>query len=136
MSTFRLLWESVLYYWRTNLAVLLGVIAGTAVIGGALIVGDSVRGSLETMSRERLGQIDYAMSGHRFVREVALRSKNSDSGRRFPIAPALVMIGAVERRLNPSQEEEQDNIPNRVCPCRSGEYVWSGSPPLEDDRTR
>ena len=69
MSSVRLLWESLLYYWRTNLAVLLGVIAGTAVIGGALIVGDSVRGSLETMSRERLGEIDYALSSHRFVRE-------------------------------------------------------------------
>ncbi len=50
MNTNRLLIQSIVYYWRTNLAVLLGVIAGTAVIGGALIVGDSVRGSLREVS--------------------------------------------------------------------------------------
>ena len=58
MTTTRLLLQSILYYWRTNLAVLLGVVAGTAVIGGALIVGDSVRGSLRQMTEERLGKID------------------------------------------------------------------------------
>lgn len=118
MSTFRLLWESVVYYWRTNLAVLLGVVAGTAVIGGALIVGDSVRGSLETMSRERLGKIDYAMSGHRFVRE-SLADSLSDSSESQTVAPALVMVGAVERQLKPSQKEEPEK-PNEAKYARAG----------------
>ena len=38
---FALIQRSLTHYWRTNLAVLLGVIAATAVIGGALLVGDS-----------------------------------------------------------------------------------------------
>ncbi len=119
MSSVRLLWGSLLYYWRTNLAVLLGVIAGTAVIGGALIVGDSVRGSLETMSRERLGQIDYALSSHRFVREnlakdLAAHVKPSDAtpgtsgsktSPKISVAPALVMVGAVERKLEAKDKE-------------------------------
>ena len=119
MSSVRLLWQSLLYYWRTNLAVLLGVIAGTAVIGGALIVGDSVRGSLETMSRERLGDIDYALSSHRFVREslakdLAARVKQSDgnaasseseTSSKITIAPALVMVGAIERKLQTKDED-------------------------------
>lgn len=117
MSNLRLLWESARYYWRTNLAVLLGVTLGTAVIGGALIVGDSVRGSLETMSRERLGEIDYALSSHRFVREslaetLSERLKGKSlGGEESPvtIAPALVMVGAVEREL--SSESDGENVP-------------------------
>lgn len=101
MSTFRLLWQSVLFYWRTNLAVLFGVVAGTAVIGGALIVGDSVRGSLVTMTRERLGKIDYALSSHRFVRESLATSLGAKGGQtsNSTVAPALIMVGAVERKL-------------------------------------
>lgn len=57
--------RSLKFYWRTNLAVLLGVIAGTAVIAGAFITGDSVRDSLRRMSLERLGRIDFALHGDR-----------------------------------------------------------------------
>ena len=39
MQVNRLLFQNIRYYWRTNLAVILGVIAATAVIGGALVVG-------------------------------------------------------------------------------------------------
>ncbi len=114
MSTVRLLWQSLFYYWRTNLAVLLGVIAGTAVIGGALIVGDSVRGSLETMSRERLGRIDYALSSHRFVQE-SLAASLGEQGVKSSktIAPALVMVGAVERQLDSSMQMPKHNLPAR-----------------------
>ncbi len=101
MNIFRLLWQSLIYYWRTNLAVLLGVIAGTAVIGGALIVGDSVRGSLETMTRERLGEIDFVLSSHRFFTEDLIEKFDQSDPEKdsVKIAPALVMIGALEREL-------------------------------------
>ena len=57
MNRFQLVLRSLSHHWRTNLAVLLGVVAGTAVIGGALIVGDSVRASLVKMTLDRLGKI-------------------------------------------------------------------------------
>ena len=44
-----LMLKNLFYHWRTNLAVILGVVAGTAVISGALVVGDSVRYSLKKM---------------------------------------------------------------------------------------
>lgn len=69
MSPFRLILNSLAFYWRTNLAVLLGVIAGAAVIGGALVVGDSVRESLSQISLKRLGGVDYAVESPRFFRE-------------------------------------------------------------------
>ncbi|MEZ5949437.1 MAG: hypothetical protein R3C12_09520 [Planctomycetaceae bacterium] len=69
MTYASLIGKTLVHYWRTNLAVLLGVAIGTAVISGALIVGDSVRESLRQMTLDRLGQVDYALSGGRFFRE-------------------------------------------------------------------
>lgn len=69
MSLLRLAVRSATYYWRTNLAVLLGVSAATAVLGGALLVGDSVRGSLRDLALGRLGRTDQVLSSAQFFRE-------------------------------------------------------------------
>ncbi|MFP6765353.1 MAG: hypothetical protein VB858_17120, partial [Planctomycetaceae bacterium] len=94
--------RSLRHYWRTQLAVLSGVIAGTAVISGALIVGDSVRQSLTQMSFDRLGQIDYALHSHRFFRqELAdqLPAVDPDFAEHFqPPVPALILDGALVRQ--------------------------------------
>jgi hypothetical protein len=50
-----LLARNLKWYWRTNLAVLLGVATAAAVLGGALLVGDSVRASLRDLVLARLG---------------------------------------------------------------------------------
>ncbi|MCB0294884.1 MAG: hypothetical protein KDG51_06515, partial [Calditrichaeota bacterium] len=60
--------KNLLYYWRINLAVVLGAAIAAAVLTGALLVGDSVRGSLRDMTLERLGDIDYALVSERFFR--------------------------------------------------------------------
>jgi ABC-type antimicrobial peptide transport system permease subunit len=57
------------HYWRAHIAVALGVVAGTAALTGALLVGDSMRGSLREAALGRLGQIDYALTAPRFFRE-------------------------------------------------------------------
>ena len=61
--------RSVRFHWRTNLAVLLGVATATAVLAGALVVGDSVRGSLRDLALQRLGRADIAVSTAGFFRE-------------------------------------------------------------------
>jgi putative ABC transport system permease protein len=102
MNTRRLLLRNLTHYWRTNLAVLLGVVAATAVIGGALVVGDSVRDSLKQMSLDRLGRIDHALHGGRFFREalaeVPFASDDLPESDRGDVAPALMMTGTVEHR--------------------------------------
>ena len=65
--------RSLIYFWRINLAVALGVAVATAVLTGALIVGDSVRGSLRDLSLSRLGKIDHALVSERFFRETLER---------------------------------------------------------------
>ena len=69
MSLLQLALRSTTYYWRTNLAVLLGVSAAVAVLGGALLVGDSVRGSLRDIALGRLGRADQALASTGFFRE-------------------------------------------------------------------
>src|SRR5262245_8450491 len=65
----RIIVASLAHYWRTSLAVALGVATATAVLTGALLVGDSVRGSLRHLTLDRLGRIDEALVVDRFFRE-------------------------------------------------------------------
>lgn len=126
MTTFRLLLHSLTYYWRTNLAVVLGVIAGTAVIGGALVVGDSVRGSLRQMTLDRLGEVDFALTSFRFVREdlaneIASRPEFTETF--SAAAPALMLTGGVQFNL----PEEKSKAAEKTSPhvLRAGQVgVW------------
>ncbi|MCK5270218.1 MAG: hypothetical protein KAJ46_05505, partial [Sedimentisphaerales bacterium] len=63
MITLRTLFiRSIFFYRRTNLAVLLGAAVSTAVLVGALLIGDSVRFSLQQMAASRLGRVHLAMT--------------------------------------------------------------------------
>ncbi|MGE5191091.1 MAG: hypothetical protein ACM3U2_01230, partial [Deltaproteobacteria bacterium] len=100
MSRWTLLFRTLLFHWRTNLAVGLGVVAGTAVIGGALIVGDSVRGSLRDMTLARLGAIDYSLTGPRFFRErLAMEFNAYPSHAGIPMSWAILLQGSAEKRV-------------------------------------
>ena len=61
--------RSLVHYWRAHLAVVLGVATAAAVLGGALVVGDSVRESLARTALERLGRATHAVEAPRFFRE-------------------------------------------------------------------
>src|SRR5260370_42352475 len=56
-------------HWRGNLAVLLGVAMATAVLTGALLVGDSLRGSLRDLTLRQLRWGDHVLAGQHFIRE-------------------------------------------------------------------
>jgi len=61
--------RSLVYYWRTNLAVVLGVATAVAVLSGALLVGDSVRASLRDLVLSRLGKTQAVVTSSQFFRE-------------------------------------------------------------------
>jgi ABC-type lipoprotein release transport system permease subunit len=69
MTVRELILQSLKYYWRTNIAVVLGVAVAVAVLSGALLVGDSVRGSLRALVVERLGKTEHVILSSGFVRE-------------------------------------------------------------------
>ena len=84
MSLSRLVVRSATYHWRTNLAVVLGVAAAVSVLGGALLVGDSVRGSLRDLVMSRLGKTDDVVASAGFFQEGLARGSRlsrSDIGR-------------------------------------------------------
>ncbi|HEV2969599.1 MAG TPA: ABC transporter permease, partial [Pirellulales bacterium] len=68
MSSSRFIVRSLVFHRRIHVAVALGVMAATAVLTGALLVGDSVRGSLRHLTLDRLGRIDAALVTPRFFR--------------------------------------------------------------------
>jgi putative ABC transport system permease protein len=69
MGTGQILKRNLTYFWRTNLAVILGVAAAVAVLAGALLVGDSVRGSLRDLFLQRLGNTDQVIVANGFFRD-------------------------------------------------------------------
>ena len=70
MTNWTLARRSVAFYFRSHLGTLLGAAIATAVLTGALLVGDSVRGSLREMALARIGKIDVALaSGDRLFRQ-------------------------------------------------------------------
>jgi len=65
-----LTFRSLSHYWRLHLIAGLAAALGTAVLTGALLVGDSVRYSLHAMALERLGRVQLALNGgDRFFRD-------------------------------------------------------------------
>ena len=68
MNTWRLIARGLAHHWRTHLGVLIGVACATAVLVGALVVGDSVRLSLREQALQRVGRFESVLAcGDRFV---------------------------------------------------------------------
>jgi ABC-type antimicrobial peptide transport system permease subunit len=86
MRTSNLLARNLAWYWRTNLAVLLGVATATGVLGGAALVGESVRASLRSLVLERLGNADYVVTRPGFFGEDVAAGMQ-------PAAPLIVLEG-------------------------------------------
>jgi putative ABC transport system permease protein len=91
MTLSHLTLNSARYYWRTNAAVVLGVAAAVAVLAGALIVGDSVRGSLRDLALGRLGRTEQVISSPGFFRESAVDYVRSSRAHRAAAAAPLVV---------------------------------------------
>ncbi|MDP6763257.1 MAG: FtsX-like permease family protein [Planctomycetota bacterium] len=61
MNAARLAARGLGHFWRTNLGVVAGCAVATAVLTGALAVGDSVRAALREQALARVGGIDAAL---------------------------------------------------------------------------
>jgi putative ABC transport system permease protein len=99
MSSLRLILASLFHYWRTNLAVACGVAVATAVLSGALLVGDSVHGSLERIALDRLGRIDDALVTDRFFSAELAGELAGEAARRgcpLDAAPAVLLRATLE----------------------------------------
>src|SRR5437764_11505173 len=92
MTRLRLLLRNLAYFRGVNVAVVLGMAVATAVLTGALMVGDSVRGSLADLTLQRLGPVDYALISNRFF-DQSLAARMSAGGKVPPLAGAILLRG-------------------------------------------
>ncbi len=93
------MFRALIHHWRMNLAVAAGAAVATAVLTGALLVGDSVRGSLRQLTLERLGGVDHALASQRFFRQEVAADLAGDPvfGERFAAAaPAILLSGGAQ----------------------------------------
>ncbi len=140
MKRSSLVFRTFLYFWQTNLAVMLGVAIGTAVIAGALVVGDSVRYSLRQMTLDRLAQVDYALTGSRFFREelaaqfekkgpILPETGETKATRKTIVAPAILLTGTLqyEREAKENKAEKaagRISIAGRVNLIGCDQRLW------------
>jgi len=75
----RTLWSSAKHFWQIHLTVALCTAVATGVLAGALIVGDSMRGSLQDITLERLGNIEHAIISDRFFSPEIISHENKVS---------------------------------------------------------
>ena len=94
MTRTQLAWRSATHYWRTNLAVVVGVAAAVSVLSGALLVGHSVRESLRDIAVSRLGRTEHAISSVGFFRG-ALAAEITKSSSGISTAPLIAASGMV-----------------------------------------
>lgn len=90
------MFRSLIHFWRMNLAVVAGAAVATAVLTGALVVGDSVRGSLAALSRERLGTVEHAVVAEGLFREALAAEVAEALPEAPPVAPVLALQGTAE----------------------------------------
>lgn len=92
MTLTRLVLRSAAYHWRTNLAVVLGVASAVSVLSGALLVGDSVRGSLHDLAIGRLGRVHAVLAAPGFVTESAFDRMMATGATGAPLITATGIV--------------------------------------------
>src|SRR6185369_5511704 len=113
MTFWTLIRRSLRFHARAHLGVVLEAAIGSAALIGALIVGDSVRGSLREQALSRLRGVEYAMStGDRFFLQTLATRRGKNEGANLsrdgntsypetvssPRTAALMLAGTIARQ--------------------------------------
>jgi len=117
MTSWTLVKRSLCFYWRTHLGVVLGAAVSTAILVGALVVGDSVRHSLKIWALSRLGKVQLAMaSQNRYFR--AKLVDDLGTALNAATAPVLLLRGIVANSDGTARV-------NRVQVLGVDEHFWA-----------
>lgn len=127
MCFWRFIFESLNHRRRIHVAVALGVMTATAVLTGALVVGDSMRGSLRHLALDRLQKIDDALIVPRFFRrelagEVAKNFESAEANSKITAVPAVLLQATLAR--NGSSDADR-RIAGRVTVLGVGPEFWN-----------
>ncbi|MFN5101278.1 MAG: ABC transporter permease, partial [Planctomycetota bacterium] len=105
--------RTILHFFRLLLPVALGVAVSSAVIVGALLVGDSMRGSLRHIALDRIGSIQRMILSPRWFDQSALeraKASNNDSS----LCGFLWIQSVVAEHQDRSQENQGKITTQRV----------------------
>lgn len=105
MSLYKLILNSLWHFRKQHFAVFFGTMVSTAVLTGALIIGDSVKHSLKSVVEKRLGKTEFVLNtGGRFVRTAL--AENFTSVLNLPASSLLMLEGIV---VNPDIDSRINN---------------------------
>ncbi len=121
LSLFSIIIATLRHRRAVTIAVAIGVATATAVITGALLVGDSMRGSLRSLTVERLGRIETILAPGQFfpIESVDLSAQSSEVK---PVSVILFPGGSVETKV-----AEQDDSARQSTAPASGS---TSNPPI------
>jgi putative ABC transport system permease protein len=126
MTSYRIIAASLVHHWRIHAALALGVAAATAVLTGALLVGDSVRGSLKDLVLDRLGRIDQILITDRFFRqELATELQSKLHPAKGIVAPAILFPAATAE----NSSGDSRRLASGVLVLGTDAEFWRLSPP-------
>jgi len=119
MKPTTLIARSVRFYWRTHLSVVLAAAVTSAVLVGALTLGDCVRYTLRDLALKRLGGVHYALGGQdRFFRARLARDLSAGE---VKDAAAIILPGSAVHSKTSLRA-------NRVQVVGVGKSFWSLGP--------
>ena len=97
MTKLQYILKTFTHYFRQNLLVALGVVVSTTVLTGSLIIGDSVRYSLEQSTFSRLGNTTHLVSvtDRYFRQEMANEMETANPA--LKVTPVLQLEGKIGR---------------------------------------
>lgn len=112
----RRLIASFKHFWQIHLTVALCTAVATGVLGGALVVGDSVRGSLRSITTERIGTIQHALLADHFFHANILDRQNT--------VPTILLNGTV---VVPQTQTRASKV-NVIGVTENFFAFWEGDP--------
>lgn len=123
---FKLILRNIIFYRRTHLYTVLGVAVATAVLLGALLVGDSVRYSLHQMVFDRLGSTKFVLQtqGRYFREKLADELAGVLNTDIVPllITQGIAVAGGGEHRINSVQVIGTDGRFGHLINAKSNVY--------------
>ena len=134
MSVGRLILQSLFHYRWVNLSVLAGVALTSAILSGALVVGDSVKESLQQNADARLSRIGPALiGGERYVTGALADRIQEKLGGEAVVAPILQVEGTASNRAGGKRVNQVQilGIDDRFWELSLGGKAPEG---FEDDR--
>jgi len=107
MTCLRLILNSLGHHIRAHIGTILGATVASAVLTGSLVVGDSVKKTLQNQAHQRLGQVQVSMEQHdRFFR--------SDLAKQFKLGEQTQFTSLLKLNAAGYSENEEGQIEKRA----------------------